>query len=132
MGQQFEVSLFWDETKTEMKPQPFHSIHLKFLLCNGCGRANMLWYMCSRGKGLAFKFWPACSTIYLFPESEDVPAVPLSDPRNDTRSEITPGYTSSGLYYKLFGLGSKEKVAQNFEVEVSKRTAGMSMHGPWI
>ena len=73
--------------------------------------------------------------MFSFPESEDVPAVPLSDVssagRNDTRSEITPVYTSNGLYYKLFGLASTEKAAQNFEVEVPERTTGMLMLARW-
>ena len=70
-----------------------------------------------------------CPTIFLFPESEDVPAAPLSDPggagRKDTHEEIVPGYASSGLFKRLLGFGSTEEAAKNLEVEIPKRTAGM-------
>ena len=72
-----------------------------------------------------------CQTIFLFPESEDVPALSLSDPssagRKDIHDEIVPGNASSGLYYKLFGFGSTEEAAKNLEVEAPRRTAGMLM-----
>ena len=82
---------------------------------------------------------PTCPTIFSFPESQGVPAAPLNDVssagRNDLHSQIAPGNTiSSRVYYKLLGLGSTEKAAQNFDIEdlVHKRTTGMLMLGPWI
>ena len=78
---------------------------------------------------LALELCWTCPTIFVFPEDEDIPAVPLSNEgsagRNNTLDEVVPGNTSSGFYNRLLGLVEVEAAAENLEVEIPKRTSGM-------